>query len=41
VWLRERLSGLDWLGAGLVFAALIVCALPLKSVRVTPDNKTA
>ncbi len=41
VWLRERLSGLDWLGAGLVFAALIVCALPLKSVQVTPENKTA
>jgi drug/metabolite transporter (DMT)-like permease len=29
--LGERLSGLDWLGASLIFAALLVCTLPLKS----------
>jgi drug/metabolite transporter (DMT)-like permease len=40
VWLGERLGSLDWLGAGLVFAALLVCALPVKSkVNVVPDNK--
>jgi drug/metabolite transporter (DMT)-like permease len=40
VWLRERLSGLDWLGAALVFAALLVCALtPRSTAQVTPDNK--
>ena len=36
VWLRERLSGLDWLGAGLVFATLLVCALPFKAATTRP-----
>jgi drug/metabolite transporter (DMT)-like permease len=29
--LGERLSGLDWLGAALIFAALLLCTLPLKN----------
>jgi drug/metabolite transporter (DMT)-like permease len=32
VILGERLSGLDWLGATLIIAALFVCTLPLKTV---------
>jgi drug/metabolite transporter (DMT)-like permease len=41
VWLNERLSGSDWLGAALVFTALLVCALPLKvAARVMPDKTT-
>jgi drug/metabolite transporter (DMT)-like permease len=30
VLLSERLSSLDWVGAALIFAALLVCTLPLK-----------
>lgn len=31
ILLGERLSGLDWLGASLIFVALLVCTLPLKA----------
>lgn len=30
LFLQERLSGLDWVGATLIFTALLVCTLPLK-----------
>jgi drug/metabolite transporter (DMT)-like permease len=40
--LNERLSGLDWLGAALVVAALVVCTLPFRSslARASIENKT-
>jgi drug/metabolite transporter (DMT)-like permease len=43
LWLNERLSSLDWLGALLVFVALIVCTLPFKPspVKVSANNETS
>jgi drug/metabolite transporter (DMT)-like permease len=43
LWLNERLSSLDWLGAVLVFVSLIVCTLPfrpLSKAKAATDNKT-
>ncbi len=33
-WLRERLSGPDLLGAGLILAALVVCTVPVRAIFV-------
>jgi drug/metabolite transporter (DMT)-like permease len=38
--LGERLSGLDWLGAALIFAALILCTLPLARKVTEVEQKT-
>ncbi len=41
LWLNERLSALDWLGAVLVFVALLICTLPFgaSKVQVVTENK--
>ncbi len=39
-WLHERLSTLDWFGAALVLAALLVCTLPFKAIhtKISAEN---
>jgi drug/metabolite transporter (DMT)-like permease len=37
--LGERLSGLDWLGAALIFAALLLCTLPLAKKVAAVEQK--
>jgi drug/metabolite transporter (DMT)-like permease len=41
LWLNERLSSLDWLGAALVVVSLLVCTLPLKpsTLKVSTNNE--
>jgi drug/metabolite transporter (DMT)-like permease len=41
--LNEKLSTLDWVGATLVIASLLVCALPVrtKAVQLAAENKTS